>query len=315
MQYFVGLDIGGTNTKAILLNSQKKQTRNDFLPAFFRKRLLNSLKMPTRAKDGKKKLVKRILNTISAVSEGKKINAIGIALAGTLDKKKELVERASNLKALEKIKLKKIVEKKFRVPSFLENDAKAAAFAESRVGKGKKAKRLVLLTLGTGIGSGIIIGRELFSGATEAGHMIIDKHGYKCGCGNFGCLEAMANAAFIKKTAKALARKHKTILKKFDPLSIQHAAEQHDWVAMQTYRQMAENLGIGLANICNIINPDLIVLAGGISNAKVIYPILRKKMKQLAVKQTTKQTKIIHTKIGNFAGAIGAALIAMQNTK
>ncbi len=300
MQYFVGLDIGGTNTKAILLNSQKKTVR--------------SIKMPTKAKKSKK-LLKSILEAIAVVSKGKKISAIGIALAGTLNEKKSFVERAANLHQLERIKIKKIVQKKFRVPTILENDAKAAAFAESRVGERKKAKRLVLLTLGTGIGSGIIIDGKLFSGATEAGHMTIDKHGYKCGCGNNGCLEAMANAAFIKKTAKQFASKHKTILKKFDPLSVQHAAEQHDKVAMQTYKQMAENLGIGLANICNIINPDLIVLAGGISNAKMIYPIATKKMKQLAVKQTTEHTKIVHTKLGDFCGAIGAALIAKEKFK
>ncbi len=298
MKYFVGLDIGGTNIKAVLLDKRKKQLR--------------SLKMPTQAKKGKKKIIQNILGAIATVSEGKKTSAIGIAIAGTLDEKKLFLERSPNLRALERIKLKKTMQKKFRVPVFLENDAKAAAFAESRIGAGKKAKRLVMLTIGTGIGSGIVIDGKLFPGATELGHTIIDKNGYKCACGNKGCLEAMANAAFIERTAKELARSHKTILKKFDPISVQHAAEKSDFVGKQTYKKLAENLGIGLANISNIVNPDLIVLSGGISNAKMIYPILRKKMKQLTVSQTAKQAKLVHTKLGDFCGAIGAAMIAME---
>ena len=122
----------------------------------------------------------------------------------------------------------------------------------------------------------------------------------------------MANARFIERTARALSRGRKTIMKKFDALSVQHAAEKGDAAAHQTYNEMAENLGIGLAKICGRINPDLIVLAGGISNAKMIYAPAMKKMKQLSAKQNAGNVKILHTKIGYLAGAIGAALLASK---
>lgn len=301
MQYFVGLDIGGTNTKAVLLGSDKKQ--------------LAAKTIPTHAKN-RKRALKNFISAIKNVSKGKKIRAIGIAIAGAVDEKKGMLVNAPNLRALEKLPIAKAVEKEFNVPALVENDANAAAFAESELGAGKKSKILVLLTLGTGIGSGIILSKKLFTGAThsgaEIGHMIIDKHGYKCACGNRGCFEAMANAAFIKRRAKELSRKRKTILKKFDPFSVQMAAAKGDPVARQTYKEFAENLGIGLANTCNIFNPDLIVLSGGISKAKIIYPTATKKMKQLAFKQNSAHVKVLHSKAGYFAGAIGAALLAMR---
>lgn len=302
MDYFVGIDVGGTNIKAVLLDGNKKQLR--------------ALAMPTQVKKGKAKAAKNILEAASLVSEGKKISAIGLGLAGLVDAERGMLVSAPNLRALEKVKLKAIIKKKFRVPVIVENDANAAAYAESRIGAGTKCENLVLLTLGTGIGSGIIINRKLFVGAThsaaEIGHAIIDAHGYKCNCGNFGCLEAMANARFIERKAKELARKHKTTLKKFDPLSVQIAAQKGDFVARETYRQLAENLGIGLANICNFLNPDIIVLAGGIAKAKIIYPIAIKKMRQCAFRQSTEHVKVCQTRIGYFAGAVGAALLAME---
>lgn len=302
MQYFVGLDVGGTNTKAVLLNERKK--------------VLASIAMPTPTKKGKKAAVQNILKAIQAISKGKKIAAIGIGAAGAVDEKNSMLENAPNLRVMEKVPIKKIVAREFRVPVVVENDANTAALAESKLGAGKKAKIMVLLTLGTGLGSGIVVDGKLFVGSTHAaaqfGHTIIDRNGYKCACGNNGCFEAMASAPFIKRRAKELARKRKTVLKKFDPISVEIAAKCGDAVAKQTYRELAENLGIGMANICNILNPDIIVLVGGIAKAKSIYPIAIKKMKQLAFKQSTEHVKVCQTKLGYFAGAIGAALVAME---
>jgi len=287
--YFAGVDVGGTNIKAVLLDSGGKKVK--------------SFKIPSKAKN-KKALVKKILRAIVSVSHGKRISAIGIALAGTLDRKKEFAEKTPNARLLNGVRIGKIAGKKFRVPVFLENDAKAAAFAESRMGAGRRAKRLLLLTLGTGIGSGIVINGKLLPGAIELGHTVIEPRGHRCGCGKKGCLEAMANARFIERTARELSRKNKTTLKKFDALSVQHAAEKGDYAASQTYRMLAENLGRGIKKICKKIKPDLIVLAGGIANAKMIYPIAKKKYSGKA--------KIVHTKLGDFCGAMGAALLAIH---
>ncbi len=303
MKNFVGIDVGGTNIKAVLLDEKKKQTR--------------SVTLPTQANSGKKAIAKNILRAATIVAAGKKVSAIGIALAGAVNAEKGMLVDAPNLREFEKFPIKRILQKRFRVPTVVENDANAAAFAESQIGCGKKSKILVLLTLGTGMGCGIIIGGKLFTGAThsaaEFGHTIIDSRGYKCKCGNFGCLEAMANARFLERKAKELiAKGKKSPLKRFDALSIQLAAEKGDAVAKLAYKEFAENLGIGLANICNIFNPDLIVLSGGIARAKTIFPVATKKMKQLAFRQNAEHVKVCSAKAGYFAGATGAALLAMQ---
>jgi glucokinase len=214
---------------------------------------------------------------------------------------------------MEKIQIAKILQKKFRIPIIIENDAKAAAFAESKLcAENKKIETLVLLTLGTGIGSGIVFNGKLFHGATELGHMIIEENNSKCGCGKCGCFETIANASFLSQTAKALEKKQKTGLKKFDGLSLQKAASKGNKNAKLAYKKMAENLGIGLANVCNMLNPDKIVLAGGLANEKTIFPIARKRMVSLSIRKNKEKCKLEKTKIGLFAGAIGAALLAME---
>lgn len=295
MKYFLGIDVGGTNIKAVLLN--EKNT------------VIRSFKAPTQARKGKAKIIRNIETAALLLSVGKNISGIGIAIAGKQNKNHSTLLASPNIKCLAHAQLKKILSKKLKAKIVLENDAKAAAFAESKLGAGKHAKRLVLLTLGTGIGAGVVINEKLIPEATEFGHIVIDPKGYKCGCGKRGCLEAMANARFLELTARKLAKENKKKLKAFDPVSLQCEAECGNKIAIETYNQMAENLAVGIAIICKKVNPEIVVLAGGLSKAPMIFAPATKKLKELLGK---KSPKIVKSKIGYFAGAIGAALLTMK---
>jgi len=215
------------------------------------------------------------------------------------------------------VNLVKELKKKFRKKILLENDATLMAFAEALLGNAKKFSVVVGLTAGTGIGSGIIINRKIYSGRnglTEIGHTTINFNGPKCQCGNSGCLEQYIGIKPLMRLTETRMEMFDSALKKMWPLTpekVDKAARKKDKVAVSVLKEEGIYLGIGLANIVNFLNPDAIVLGGGLSNSSILIKEAKKEMKKRVFKRAL-ATPVIKAKFSKNAGMIGAALTVFK---
>jgi len=242
MTNLIGVDLGGTSIKTALVSKTGKIIKS------------------YEAKTGNttKEIIKTIFSAIDEVKKGK-IEGIGIGSPGPIDHKKGTITRPVNL-PFKNVKLKKIIQDKFKIKTFLDNDANCFTLAESIFGKGKKYENVIGITLGTGVGGGLVIGHKIFHGrnnAAELGHMTIDHNGRVSRCKNHGCIETHVAARGITKLFD----------NKTEPKEIYELAKKHNKKAKKSFDQMGSYLGIGLVNIMYAFDPDLIVLGGKISNA------------------------------------------------
>jgi len=293
-------------------------------------KIVSSLKIPTLAEKGRKPTIKRIIETIhenivqSSVAP-EDIIGIGIGAPGPLDVEKGIINFAPNLPGWRDVPLRKILEDEFNMKVVLENDANAAAWGERCFGVGQGVNNLVCFTLGTGIGGGIIINGKIYHGnnygAAELGHMTVNKDGPRCNCGNYGCLEAYSSATGIKNRIKN--RIKEGIKSKFLNLDsddelleslrlklIFETARKGDRLTKDIVEEAISYLGIAIANIANILNPEMVVLVGGITNEgdKLLIP-LREEVKKRAFYSNYKSLKIVIGKLGGNAGVLGAAAL------
>ena len=314
-KFTIGVDLGGTNIVSVIVNHQGK--------------IVNRLKVPTLAERGKETTIKRIMETIhenivqSTIAPGD-IIGIGIGAPGPLDVKRGIINFAPNLPGWRDVPLRKILEDEFNMKVVLENDANSAAWGERCFGAGQGVNNLVCFTLGTGIGGGIIINGKIYHGnnygAAELGHMTVNKDGPRCNCGNYGCLEAYSSATGIKNRIKNRIKegiKSEFLNFKEDKLfeslrlkSIFEAARKGDRLTSDIVEEAISYLGIAIANIANILNPEMVVLVGGITNEgnKLLIP-LRKEVKKRAFYSNYKSLKIVIGKLAGNAGVLGAAAL------
>jgi len=319
-KYSIGVDLGGTNIVCAIVNYQGK--------------IVNRLKVPTLAERGKEATIKRIIETIhenivqsSVVPDD--IIGIGIGAPGPLDVKRGMINFAPNLPGWRDVPLRKILEDEFNMKVVLENDANAAAWGERCFGAGQGVNNLVCFTLGTGIGGGIIIDGKIYHGnnygAAELGHMTVNKDGPRCNCGNYGCLEAYSSATGIKNRIKNRIREGiKSDFSNFDEdklfeslrlKSIFEAARKGDRLTSIVVEEAISYLGIAIANITNILNPEMVVLVGGITNEgeKLLIP-LKGEVKKRAFYFNYKSLKIVIGELGGNAGVLGAAALLWIST-
>jgi glucokinase len=288
----IGIDLGGTKIAGVLITKTGQ--------------ILMDVQIPTEAYKGKAQVLTNIEKAIDMLIKSKKANikAIGIGAPGPILYEKGIVVEAPNLPGWKRVPLKKILEQHFNTSVFVDNDANCAALAEAHFGAGKEARDFIYLTVSTGIGGGIIINRSLYRGAKgaagEFGHMIIDPRGPQCGCGKHGCFEAMASGSALKKKTG------------MDALSIELAARQGDKDAQKAIRDIASCLALGIANLVNIFNPEMVIIGGGLSNMRelLITPI-RQEFKQYALTLPAKTVKIVKAKLGTKAGVLGAAALCL----
>jgi len=291
----IGLDVGGTNIKGVLIDGRKIVAR---------------IKIATKSRTDKNMLVGQIFDCINNLKDRiSKIEKIGIAIAGPIDFEKQQVLNPPNLVALRGLKLGKLIRDRFGIKTIIDHDVNCFVLAEAILGAGKNYKSVFGITLGTGVGGGMVINKKIYHGAHgssgEVGHMTIEKNGRRCGCGNKGCLEPYICDAGIKQTAKEIFKKQIDSLRVFDDL-----AKKGDERAIKLYETVGKYLGIGLANVVDTINPEVIVVGGGIMRAgKFILAPAKKEMKKNILSQGAKKTKIFKSKLGKFAGAIGATLL------
>lgn len=316
--FFVGLDVGGTTIKGGVVD-------DDGVP-------LSSVSLPTEAWRGQEAGLARMAETARlAIAEAKlrldQIAALGIGAPGTMDIPAGIILEPPNLKPWKNVPVRQYLEKTFGLPTAFQNDANAAAFGEHWVGAGRGVRSLVLFTLGTGIGGGIIIDGHVHEGehshGGEVGHIRIAHHdGRLCGCGGRGCLEAYASAtSVVTRTEEALAAAPgRSVLQK--PVSEPHAltaravfeaAAAGDELAETIVADTAYYLAVGATNLMHVIDPEMVVFGGGMTAAgQPFLERIRRHVKKLAFPIPAQRTQIVLASLGSDAGFIGAAGCARQ---
>ncbi|MFB3895711.1 MAG: ROK family protein [bacterium] len=316
-QYLVGIDLGGTTIITVVTDTKGK--------------VIGSIKCLSEVKEGVTAVINRITDMVYATLAKSKLSiddivSIGIGAPGPLSTKTGVIFDAPNLDGWVNVPLRDLVKKSFknRIPVFLENDANAAAYGEFWVGSGKQVSNFIMLTLGTGIGGGIIIDKKLYRGpddtAGELGHMSVFPNGPVCNCGNNGCLEAIASATgMVNRAVDALRLGRRSLIRELagndlnqvTAKMIYQAVLKGDKLAKDIMQETGRYIGIAAASLVNIFNPEIIVFSGGLMNAGdyLLTPI-REEVKRRAFPQPAKRVKIIKAALGEQAGAIGAAGIA-----
>ncbi len=300
MQY-LGLDIGGTNIKAGLVDETG--------------RILDSRRAPTVVND----LNGFLSNLTELIREFQKVarfDAIGIGLPGLRSAKTGVIETAPNLPCLNHVNLEQLVADQVHIHAISENDANAAAYAESRCGAGVGIQQMAHLTLGTGLGSGFVLNGSLFTGASgyggEFGHTVIRAKAYNtdegrlCGWANRGCLEAFGSATGIVKTAEEHGMQGALTSE-----LIFEAAARGDATALEVFKETGHYLGIACANLMNLLNLEMIVLGGGVmASGDLLLQSAREFAKYYAFPSSYRDCRIVQSNLWPDAGVIGAALLA-----
>ena len=253
-----------------------------------------------------------------------RVVAASVAVPGTVDKCNKTVVEAPNLSALDNFPLKQALEDRLHLPVLLENDANAAAVGEMWLGAARGARNIICVTLGTGVGGGIILDGKLWRGtygsAGELGHTSVDPFdGPDCKCGNRGCLEMFASAtAIVRMTREALKSYPETTLKddELTAAKVYEAGKQGDRLALEVFKTVGVYLGVGLANLINTLGPEVIVIGGGVANGWSLFEsAMREEVLKRAFPALTPVVEIKPAKCGDNAGLLGAAHLAWTSAQ
>jgi glucokinase len=308
---YIGVDLGGTNLKAGVVSPDA--------------RVLAKTSVPTQAHRGADFIIDNISKAIEDVRAKAgiprdQVAGVGIGTPGTLDIAAGVVHYVPNMPLWRDVSVVERVVARTGYRVVLENDANAAAYGEYWVGAGRGVSSMVMLTLGTGIGSGIIANGRLIHGDTdcagEIGHMVIEASGVKCACGNFGCLEAYASAnSLVRRFREAIVAGEDSCLAEaargtapLEAKAIYEAATAGDMLANRIFHETAVYLGIGIVNVLHIINPARVVIAGGLINAgELLMGPVRRAVKERALPDSYRRCDIVFASLGEDAGFIGGA--------
>src|SRR5437764_1639720 len=317
VRYVVGIDIGGTNIVAGTVAEDGSE-------------LLGLVSGPTFPEQGADAVMTRIVKLTRAsmaAARGKDIAGVGIGSPGPLDTKTGVVLLTPNL-GWTNFPLRDRITQALGLPATLDNDANCAIFGEWWRGAARGANHVVGLTIGTGIGGGIVLGGEIYRGvsdvAGEIGHMSIDSNGRRCKCGNDGCLEAYASGpAIAARAVEGIRRGTATSppkyvtgeLSKITAQIVYEAAHDGDEYALEVVHDTAKFLGTGVANIVNIFNPEVVVICGGVTLAgEKLFAPLRGEVKRRAFKPAVDACRIVPGELTGTAGVYGAAAVFAQRT-
>jgi len=289
---------------------------------------------PTLAEEGTEAVIGRMVTAIDSVISKADLprssfSNIVIASAGAIDPEKGIVTASPNLPGWRDVPLKEIMQKATGLEAFLINDASAAALGEHYFGVGRGVNNLIYITVSTGIGGGIIIDGKLYSGvsgsAGEIGHTTIDINGPRCNCGNIGCLEVLASGTAVAKEAQRLiAQGAKTMLTKLAEGEAQNitaqtvaaAAQKGDALALAIISKAATYLGIGLVNLVNIFNPEMIIVGGGMTHmGDMLLDPARKVVAERAFQLPAQRVRIVPSQLGDNAAVLGATAFVRELAK
>ena len=307
----IGIDIGGTNTKLVVVNRAGK--------------LLASERFRTEASKGPAFFIKRLAAVVACFRRdyGRQLVSIGIGAAGDVDPERGVLRFSPNL-AWRSVKLAGPLEKLTGLPCAMENDANMAAWGAYEIELGRRTENILTLTLGTGIGSGMILGGKLYHGASgsagEAGHLKIVPGGRACHCGGSGCLEAYCGSYAILARARELIKNEAAFIKKFaapghekfNTICLTNAAAAGHAAARRVWAETGHYLGMGLAGLILLLDPGCVVLTGGVSRArKWFMPAMKKVLNKQQIKTPFEKIRI---KVSDNAdlGSHGAALFGLE---
>ena len=308
----IGIDVGGTNVKVALVTDEGQ--------------IIYSDSVPTRAEMGYEYTVNNIKQAIYDLmketnTQATDIEGIGFGFPGQVDYKTGVVKLLPNIPGWVNVPIAQIMEDEFHIPTRIDNDARCAALGELFAGAGKGCENIVCVTVGTGVGSGIIINGKVVRGASNAageiGHIKLQmKDGLICGCGDTGCMEAYVSAPSIVAMAEDYIKGGKST--KYREMAnpeisayiVAEAAKAGDKVAQRIFKIMGEYLGIGLSSVVNLLNPERIIIGGGVADAGDIFlnPV-RETIKSRAMEISGNAVEIVPAQLGNRAGVIGASLL------
>ncbi len=311
MKNNIGIDVGGTNVKLALVDSKGK--------------ILYQNTVPTRAEMGYEYTVNNIKTAIHELLKENKsgsIGGIGFGFPGQVDYKTGVVKNAPNIPGWVDIPIAKMIEAEFKVPVRADNDVRCAALGELNFGAGMGCENLICITVGTGIGSGLVVNGKLVRGAANAageiGHIKLQMHeGPICGCGDTGCMEAFASGPSMVAMAqnyiaggKSTKFREMANSTEITPFILCEAAKAGDLVAVRIFNKMGEYIGIGLSSVVNLLNPEKIIIGGGVADAgDLLLAPIKETLKKRAMKISADAVQIVPASLGNSAGVIGASLL------
>jgi len=316
-KFIIGVDLGGTN---IVVGAMSANGSRQYA--------MHSTPTPPRSEGSSGRVVERMIEMLEATiaetlaetgAKRSDILGVGIGAPGPLDRKNGIVVIAPNL-GWHNLPLRDLISDAVQLPCTLDNDANCATYGEWWIGAARGARNVVGITIGTGIGGGLIFNGQLYHGSSdvagEIGHMTIDQTGRRCQCGNYGCLEAYASGPNIAERAREALRAGDASalpsmvggdVERITAATVYEAAQAGDPVARDVVRDTARFLGTGLANLLNVFNPDVVVVAGGVTQAgDALFEPLRNEVRRRAFKPAVAACRIVPGELPGTAGVIGA---------
>lgn len=316
----LGIDLGGTKILTSVVDTEGKMLSRDH--------------SVTPATKGQEAVIQAIVESARRALEEANISpsdltAVGIGAPGLSNPRTGVLYTSPNLPGLQDVPLRDIISEEFGKTTYLIKDANAAAVGELYYGAGKGVRNFIYITVSTGIGGGIVINGEIFIGSTgtagELGHMVIDDNGPLCNCGNRGCWEMLASGKALEAEAKRIIERETNTkilehaggtIDKVSAEAIHQAALAGDELANRLIARNAYYLGVGLANLINIFNPEVVVIGGGLSNIgdMLLLPAYEE-AKRRAFKQSYQAARFARAELGRNSGVIGAAAYALDQSR
>ena len=316
--HVVGIDIGGTKLAAVVADKDGN--------------ILQKVRKPTESEKGPQHTVRLLLGMVDEVLglgelNRKDISGIGVSCGGPLDTKTGIIYSPPNLPGWDALPLKDMIESEFHIPTIIENDANASALAEARFGGGRGYDYVLYMTMSTGIGGGIVANGKIYHGANdsagEVGHQILLPDGPLCGCGQYGCLEALCSGPSIARRAQeaigdqphtrilALAEGH---LNRVRSEHVLQAAREGDALAMALVEETAYYMGWGIANLVNILNPQIVLLGTiAVAAGDLLLDPIRRTVAEMAMQRPLEVVKIMPAELGDSIGDLAAISLVIGN--
>ncbi len=314
----IGIDVGGTNLRGALVTTDGK--------------IINRMKIASDADKGIDAVIDNLVRLIKSIGGGEKVSAVGFGIPGIIDFKAGIITQAPNICNVNNYPIRENLRARLgdAIPVIIENDANCAAVGEWWMGAAKDVGSLVMITLGTGVGGGIVLDGKLWRGADgmggEVGHMTIYPGGPKCNCGNFGCLEVYSSATGIRRMVRETLSDPdtKTAIRELVndedpgrmPEVVMKAALEGDRAALGIWEQFGTALGIGMASLVNILNVEMIVIGGGVSQAwEMFIDRALAELKRRALRAPAERVRVMKSVLGDDEGIIGASYLALNAGK
>ena len=320
-EHVVGIDIGGTKLATVVADKTGH--------------ILGKVRKPTHSEKGPEYAIGLLFDMVREVVsqvglEQTSISAIGVSCGGPLDTKTGIVYSPPNLPGWDALPLKALLESEFQVPVVIENDANASALAEFRFGGGRGYSAVLYMTMSTGIGGGIVIDGQVYHGANdsagEVGHQILLPNGPRCGCGKRGCLEALCSGPAIARRAQAALQKQRkggkspTALLTFTDGRIEAIKSEHvlaaartgDALALELVQETAYYMGWGIANLVNILNPDIVLLGTiAVAAGDLLLDPIRETVSKFAMTRPAEAVHIAPAQLGDALGDLAAVALVV----